>query len=381
MPVPVNAQASLDIAHHFANLPDPRHPAFRDRHRLCDILVIALSAILSGARSWDAIADFGVAKETWFRSLGLALPNGIPAHDTFNRLFAALDPLAFQQGFTSWINAVCRTLGFCHIPVDGKTVRGTRGPDGTCLHLVSAWAAEHRLTLAQVAVADQSNEITAIPDLLRLLDLHGALVSIDAIGCQKDIARQIRADEGDYLLAVKDNQPTLRSDVERCFAQAYDQDLAGITHDSFTTQEVSHGRCEERVYTVLYEPPGLSTQAEWTDLKAVVQVIRTRREGDKKSDEVAYYISSSRAGAKVLAEGVRAHWGIENGQHWCLDVLFGEDRCRTRQGHAAENLAWLRKMALSLFRHDDSQGSVPTKQLRAAASDDYRRHLLNLLCQ
>jgi len=381
MPVPGNVQAPLDIAHHFADIPDPRHWAFRDRHRLGDILVLALSAVLSGARSWDAIADFGRAKETWFRSLGLELPNGVPCHDTFNRILAALDPVAFQESFTSWINAVCETLGFYHLPIDGKAVRGSAGPDGTCLHLVSAWVAERRLSLAQVAVEGKSNEITAIPELLKMLGLHGALVSIDAIGCQKDIARQITEAGGDYLLAVKENQPTLYADVEQCFLGAYEKDFAGTSHDVFTTQEVSHGRVEGRVCRVLYEVSGLSTRGEWVDLKALVQVVRARRQGGEESNEVAYYISSSAAPAEVLAEGVRAHWGIENGQHWCLDVLFGEDLCRTRQGNAAENLAWLRKMALSLFRHDKSKGSIPTRQLRAAASDDYRQHLLSLLCQ
>jgi predicted transposase YbfD/YdcC len=374
------APAPLDIAHHFAALPDPRHPAFQDYHRLGDLLVIALCAILSGARSWDAIARFGRSKETWLRSLGLTLPNGPPAHDTFNRVFAAVDPLAFQHCFTSWINAVCDTLGFVHIPIDGKTVRGSRGPDGTALHLVSAWAAEHRLSLAQVAVPDKSNEITAIPELLKLLDLQGALVSIDAIGCQKAIAQQIRDQGGDYLLAVKDNQPTLHADIQAAFESALAVDLEGVRHDLFVTEETGHGRYEERVYVVLYEPAGLSTADQWVDLKAVVQVLRTRRVGDEESVEEAYYISSSAASAALLAEGIRAHWSIENGQHWCLDVLFGEDRCRSRQGNAAENLAWLRKMVLSLLRHDDSKDSAPTKQLRAALEDDYRLHLLNLLC-
>jgi predicted transposase YbfD/YdcC len=370
----------LAIAHHFANVPDPRHPAFCDRHVLSDILVISLAAVLSGANSWDAIAAFGVAKETWLRSIGLQLPNGIPSHDTFNRIFAAMDPLAFQHAFTSWINAVCSTMGFVHIPIDGKAVRGACGLKGTCLHLVSAWATEHRLTLAQVAVDDKSNEITAIPKVLEMLNLVGALVSIDAIGCQKEIAEQIREGEGDYLFTVKDNQPTLHADIGECFVKAYEIDFEEVEHDTFTTKETSHGREEERVCTVIYEPEGLSTKAEWVDLKAVVQVIRTRREGDKESNEVSYYISSSMASAKVLAEGIRAHWGIENGQHWCLDVLFGEDRCRTRQGNAATNLAWLRKMALSLFGQDDSKGTIPTKRLRAALDDNFRLDLLNILC-
>ena len=371
----------LDIAHHFANVPDPRHRSFRDHHLLGDILVIALSAVLAGARSWEGIVEFGRSKEAWLRCRGLKLPNGIPSHDTFNRVFADLDPVAFQAAFTSWINGVCAALGVRYIPIDGQTLRGTRGPEGTCLHLVSAWAAEERLTLAQVAVEDKSNEITAIPKVLALLDLKGALVSIDAIGCQKGIAAQIRGGGGDYVLAVKDNQPTLAADIDACFVQAYEDDFAGVKHDTFTTQETGHGRSEERVYTVIYEPRGLSTQAEWVDLKAIVQVIRTRQRGDKGTVEVSYYISSKEAAAQILAEGIRAHWGIENGQHWSLDVLFDQDRCRTRHKNAAENLAWLRKVALGVFRHDDTKGSVPTKQLRAALDDDYRSHLLDLLCE
>jgi predicted transposase YbfD/YdcC len=350
----------LGIAHHFRDLPDPRHPAFRDHHLLGDILFIALCAVLSGADSWEDVAEFGRSKETWLRSLGLALPNGVPAHDTFNRVFAALDPDAFQGCFTAWINAVCGELGFRHIRVDGKSVRGARGPGGTCLHLVSAWAGEHRLSLAQVAVPD------------------GALVSIDAVGCQKEIARQVVAGGGDYLLAVKDNRPTLRADVAACFAGS----ARGVRRDVSRTEEVSHGRREEREYAVLYEPPGLSTRSEWAGLKSVVRVVRTRQEGEKEpSTEAAYYISSSTQPAAVLGSCIRDHWGIENGQHWVLDVVFGEDGCRTRQGHAAENLAWLRKMALSLLRQDKSKGSAPNKRLRAALNDDYRRQLLDLLLQ
>src|SRR4051794_13368741 len=225
--------APLDLAHYFREVPDPRHPAYRDHHLLGDLLVIALCAVLSGCDSWDTIAQFGQSKEAWLRSLGLRLPHGIPAHDTFNRVFAALAPDAFQGCFTAWINAVCGELGFCHIPIDGKSVRGARGPGGTCLHLVSAWASAQRLSLAQVAVADKSNEITAIPQLLQLLELHGALVSIDAIGCQKEIARQIITGGGDYLLAVKDNQPTLHADVAACFAGS----SAGARRDVCRTQE------------------------------------------------------------------------------------------------------------------------------------------------
>jgi predicted transposase YbfD/YdcC len=214
-----------------------------------------LAAVLAGARSWEGLAAFGRSKEAWLRALGLKLPQGIPSHDTFNRVFAGLDPAAFQAAFqasfTSWLQGVCEALGVRHLPIDGQTLRGTRGPDGTCLHLVSAWAAEQRLTLAQVAVEGKSNEITAIPKVLALVDLKGALVSIDALGCQKDLAARIRAGGGDYLLALKDNQPTRCGDVEACFLRAYEEDFAGVKQDTFTTQEVGHGRTEERVYTVI----------------------------------------------------------------------------------------------------------------------------------
>jgi predicted transposase YbfD/YdcC len=379
LPAPAFAAVRLDIARHFANVPDPRHPAFRQHHLLDDILVIALTAVLCGAKSWEAIADFGTTKQAWFRCVGLKLANGVPSHDTFNRVFAAMKPSAFRDAFTSWITSACGALGFCHIPIDGKAVRGSRGPDGTCLHLVSAWVYEQRLTLAQVAVADKSNEITAIPALLQMLDVRGALVSIDAIGCQKDIAKEIRAGEADYLLAVKDNQPILHADVQACFARAIASNFKGVKHEVFTTSEVNHGRQEERTYTVIYEPDGLSTKGEWQDLRTVVRVERTVRVGDKQSKEVAHYISSSTARAKVLADGVRYHWSVENSQHWVLDVVFGEDRCRTRHGNAAENLAWLRKMALGVFGQDQSKGTIPTRQFRAAADDDYRLHLLHIL--
>jgi predicted transposase YbfD/YdcC len=291
---------------------------------LGDIVAVALCAMLSGATSWDTIAAFGRRKVDWLRSLGLQLPNGIPSHDTFNRLFAALQPQAFQDCFHGWLCGVCDALGVVHVPIDGKAARGTRGPDGTCLHLVSAWAAEGRLTLAQVAVADKSNEITAIPQLLRLLDLEGALVSIDAIGCQKEIAAGVLAAGGDYLLAVKDNQPTLHADIKAAFADARERGLQGISHHTVSTTETGHGRCEERSYTVLYELGGLSTREDWQGLQSIVQVVRRRRVGDKESQEVGYYISSSGAAAAVLARGIRLHWGIENPQS---DNPSSDDLC------------------------------------------------------
>jgi predicted transposase YbfD/YdcC len=300
----------LDILHHFAAVPDPRDPRFIT-HPLVDLLTIALCASLAGAKSFEDMAAFGRAKLTWLRSLGLALPKGVPSHDTFRDLFRHLDPAAFQDGFTAWINAVCARLQIEQISIDGKALRGSRGPNGTCLYLVSAWVGANALSLAQVAVEDKSNEITAIPNLLRLLELHGALVSIDALGCQKDIAQAIREAGADYLLQVKANQPTLLADLDAAFDAAFAVDFVGLKHDLWVAESRGHGREEERVCLVLYDLEGLRTRAEWVDLRAVVRVCRTRRDGDQESFEVSYYISSRRGSAEELGSAVRGHWGIE----------------------------------------------------------------------
>jgi predicted transposase YbfD/YdcC len=370
--------AGLDIAHHFARLADPRDGRFVT-HPLGDLLTIALCATLAGAKSFEDIAAFGRTKETWLRTLGLTLPHGLPAHDTFRDVFRHLDPDTFQDCFTAWVRAACAKLGVQHIPIDGKGLRGSRGVDGTCLYLVSAWAGAGALTLAQVAVEDKSNEITAIPKLLRLLELHGALVSIDAMGCQKEIAQAIRARGGDYLLQVKGNQPTLEADLIASFEAALAADFVGVAYDAWAWQGRGHGREEERACLVLYDLGRLSTRAEWADLQAIVRVARTRRVGDRETFEVAHFISSRRGGAEELGGAARGHWGIENGLHWVLDVVFREDDSRLKDRTAAANLGKLRRVAASLFRQDQSKGSVSGKQLRAAWDDDFRLHLLNLL--
>jgi predicted transposase YbfD/YdcC len=374
----MSASEPLDILHHFARLQDPRDPRFVT-HLLGDLLTIALCATLSGAQSFEDIADFGTAKQTWLRSLGLALPGGPPSHDTFRDLFRHLAPDAFQDGFTDWINAACARLGVRHVALDGKALRGSRGLSGTCLHLVSAWVGANALCLGQVAVEDKSNEITAIPRLLKLLELEGALVSIDALGCQKEIARAVRASGADYLLQVKGNQPTLQAEVVARFEAAFAADYVGFEHDLWVSTSCGHGRQEERVCLVLYTLDGLSTRAEWLDLRALVQVTRTRRVGEQESVEVAYYLSSRRGRAEELGRAAREHWGIENGLHWVLDVALGEDASRLKDRRGAENLGLLRRMVASLLRQDESKGSVHGKQLRAGWDDDFRLHLLKLL--
>jgi predicted transposase YbfD/YdcC len=374
----MSATARLDILHHFAAVPDPRDGRFIT-HPLRDILTIALCALLSGAKSFEDIAAFGRAKESWLRSLGLTLPHGIPSHDTFRDVFRHLAPRVFQDCFTAWINALCAHLGVKHVQIDGKALRGSRGLNGTCLHLVSAWVGANSLTLGQVAVEDKSNEITAIPQLLRMLELEGALVSIDALGCQKEIAQVIRDTGADYLLQVKGNQPILEADIQASIDAAFAADFEGVAHDLWVKERHGHGRQEEVVCLVLYNLDQLSTREDWVDLQAIVRVARTKWEGDKETFEVAHYICSRAGSAEELGSASRAHWGIENGLHWVLDVIFREDDCRLKDRTAAENLGMMRRVIASLLRQDRSKGSVSGKLLRAAWDDEFRLHLLNLL--
>jgi predicted transposase YbfD/YdcC len=376
----MTATPRLDIVHHFAALPDPRDPRFIT-HSLTDILTIALCATLSNSKSFEDMAAFGRAKESWLRSLGLTLPHGIPSHDTFRDLFRHLKPALFQDCFTSWINALCDRLGVKQVQIDGKALRGSRRADGTCLYLVSAWVGANSLTLAQVAVEDKSNEITAIPKLLKLLELQGALVSIDAMGCQKDIAQAIRDTGADYLLQVKGNQPVLEADIEASIATAFAANFVGFEHDIWVDHRCGHGREEEQVCLVLYNLEGLSTREDWVDLEAIVRVSRTKWEKGKETFEVAHYICSRRGSAEELSGGTRCHWSIENGLHWVLDVIFREDDSHLKDRTAAENLGQLRRVVASLLRQDHSKGSVSGKLLRAAWNDDFRLHLLNLLSE
>lgn len=368
----------LDIVHHFAAVQDPRDLRFTT-HLLSDLLTIALCATLSAAKSFEDMAAFGRAKEAWLRALGLTLPHGIPSHDTFRDLFRHLDPAVFQDCFTAWINAVCAHLGVQQVQIDGKALRGSRGLDGTCLYLVSAWVGAHSLTLGQVAVEDKSNEITAIPKLLQLLELQGALVSIDAMGCQKDIAQAIRDTQADYLLQVKGNQPLLEADINASIEAAFAADFVGFEYDVWVRELCGHGREEEQVCLVLYNLERLSTRADWVDLQAIVRVSRTTREGGQETFETAHYICSRRGSAEELGHATRGHWGIENGLHWVLDVIFREDDSRLKDRIAAENLGMLRRVVASLLRQDHSKGSVSGKLLRAAWDDEFRLHLLNLL--
>jgi predicted transposase YbfD/YdcC len=369
----------------FTALLDPRSgPALR--HRLLDIVTIAVLAVLCGADSWVDVALFGRSKEAWLRTF-LDLPHGIPSHDTFGRVFAALDPAAFEACFVTWVRAAVAEAetdpdADAGLALDGKTLRRShdrtrgRGP----LHLVSAWATDHGLVLGQVAVADHANELEALPVVLDAVDLVGAVVTIDAIGCQRDVADQIIARGGDYVLALKDNQPTLRELVADHFALVATGGPDGLAHDIQTTRDKNHGRHEQRRCCVTDDPAVLAwldPEQAWPGLRSVAAVTGDRRVGATTTTEIRFYLSSLPADARRIATAVRRHWRIENQLHWTLDVAFREDECRIRMGHAAENFAVLRRIALNLLRQDQTvKAGLKAKRLTAGWDEAYLRHLL-----
>jgi predicted transposase YbfD/YdcC len=364
---------------HFAALPDPRSgPA--TRHELLDIVTIALCAVLCGADSWVDVALFGRSKEAWLRTF-LALPHGVPSHDTFGRVFAALDPAAFERCFLGWVRAQAAAAGEV-VAVDGKTLRRShdrangQGP----LHLVSAWACEQGLVLGQLAVADKSNEIVAIPALLDALALGGAVVTIDAMGCQTAIAARIVEQGADYVLALKDNQPTLRELVAHHFAVVAAEGAAGLSQVAHRTVGKDHGRVEGRWCWATDDPAvldWLDPDRTWPGLRSVAAVAGERRSGGEAAVEVRYYLSSLPGDAEAIAAAVRAHWGIENRLHWVLDVAFREDESRVRAGHAAENFAVLRRIALALLRDERTvKAGLKAKRLKAGWDHAYLLRVL-----
>jgi predicted transposase YbfD/YdcC len=366
------------ISTHFAGVPDPRVERTKE-HRLVDILTIGLCAVICGADGWSDMATFGQAKERWLRTF-LALPSGIPSHDTFGRVFARLDPEAFGRCFVAWVRAVApETLGHVRA-VDGKTLRGSHDrPAGqAALHLVSAWAADSGLVLGQVAVGGKSNEITAIPLLLRLLDLAGCLVTIDALGCQTAIAAQVVEQGGDYALALKENHPALHDEVQLTFSHARADGFAVYppgTHDHARTVDKGHGRVEIRRHWTLHDPgllAHLDPEGRWAKLRGIGLVEAERQVGATVTRERRYYLLSAPLSAAALGVAVRSHWGIENRLHWVLDVTFGEDACRVRADRGAHNLAVLRHFALNLLRQERTRkGSVATKRFTAALDETY----------
>ncbi len=356
---------------HLDCIQDPRH--HNTRHHLYDILLISLCAIVSGADSWTQVAEFGRSKFDWFKEF-LELPNGIPSHDTFGRLFARIDPKGFQTFFSRWVQDISESLNGKTVAIDGKTLRGShdRINGKSPAHMISAWASDLRLVIGQIKTDDKSNEITAIPELIKTLALEGAIVTIDAIGCQKKITRTIIDEKADYVIQVKDNQQRLHENIALFF-----QDAANGPFDVCETIDGDHGRIETRQYVASSDIDWLPEKHRWAGIKTIVMVIRRREVNDRASVETAYFISSLDNHAPTIAKAIREHWGIENGLHWCLDIAFREDDCRVRKDHAPENFGIIRHMAINLLKRETSlKGGIQTKRLKAAWDHDYLLKIL-----
>jgi predicted transposase YbfD/YdcC len=355
---------------YFADLPDPRRETKNKLHKLEDIVMIVLCAVLSGIEDWVGMELFAEEREAWFRRF-LALPNGIPSHDTLSDVMGRINPVKFREAFLAWVEVALPCLAGHHVALDGQTLRGSRGK-GNALHLMSAFACEARWVVAQCAVDDKSNEIRAIPELLSLLDLEGATVTIDAIGCQKAIAQQVIEAKANYVLALKDNHPQLHEEVKLWL----ETEQAQGHLPCLETVEKDHGRLEQRRYWISAEVDWLPERKDWLGLSAVGMVEAERHVAGKVSTERRYFLCSF-DDLPRFATVVRNHWRIENSQHWVLDVQFGEDHNRTRLDHAPENLALIRRTALNLVRQNgEPKESLKRRRLRASLNDAYRWQLL-----
>jgi predicted transposase YbfD/YdcC len=360
------------LAEHFEDIDDPRIERTK-RHKLGDILTIAILAVICGADSWVGMESFGQAKEKWLKRI-LALPNGIPSHDTFARVFARLNPEQLQACFLSWVKSLVQLSEGEVIAIDGKTLRQSYDVNDSkaAIHMVSAWATENRLVLGQQKVESKSNEITAIPQLLKLLEVEGCIVTIDAMGCQKQIARQIVDSNADYVLALKDNQGNLCTDVQQIFAHAHASNFAGIKYDFHQMVEKGHGRVEIRRCWTMAQVEFLIDAEKWVNFASIGMIQSERRFNGKVEQETRYYISSLSSNATRLSQAVRSHWQVENRLHWVLDIAFLEDACRIRKDYAPENLAVVRHIALNLLSQETTlKVGVKNKRLRAGWDEDY----------
>lgn len=357
----------------FKKIDDPRrdHQKF---HSLFDILVISICAVICGAEHWTEIEEFGEAKQEWFATF-LELENGIPSHDTFGRVFILLDNMELKRVFVEWISSAVNLSKGALVNLDGKNLCGSKEPSKgkKALNMVSAWASEQSVVLGQVKCEEKSNEITAIPELLKILNLEGCIVTIDAIGCQKEIVKQIAEKKADYVISLKGNQGNLHQDIKDYLDWAERIKFKDITYDYCRTLEKGHGRIEERRCWVTEEIEWLEGKEEWKNLKSVIMVEAIREViGKEKTVERRYFISSLEANAKQSLRAVRGHWAIENQLHWCLDIGFREDDCRVREANAAENLATIRHIGLNLLKQEKScQLGIKSKRKKAGWNENY----------
>jgi predicted transposase YbfD/YdcC len=371
------------IQHHFGGIKDPRIDRCK-RHQLLDILVIAICAVICGADDWTEVQAFGEAKLVWFQTF-LVLPHGIPSHDTFGRVFARLDPAQFEACFLRWIRALAELLPAEVVAVDGKKLRRSmdRGAGKEAICLVSAWASAQHLVLGQVTVDEKSNEITAIPELLDMLSLAGTVVTIDAAGCQTAVAQKVIDKGGDYVLALKDNQPNLAADVALLFQDVH-QSRAGVSQtNQAQSVEKGHGRIETRTCTTITDPTLLAPlrrSEEWAGLESLIEIRAQRQVGDETTMKVRYYLSSLDGDAAEALRVTRTHWSIENSMNWVLDVAFREDDSRVRIDHGPENLGILRRIALNLLKQETTlKVGVKAKRKAAGWDEAYLRRVLEPL--
>jgi len=353
----------------FETIEDHRH--HNKLHKLIDVIIISICAVVSGADTYEQIENFGRKRKKWLSKF-LDLPHGIPSHDTFGRIFERMNPNEFQNSFKRWIESVTQRTKGEVIAIDGKTLRRShdKSDDKKAIHMISAWASSNQVVLGQLKTSEKSNEITAIPYLLKLLDISGCIITIDAMGTQKKIAKTIIDNDGDYILAVKENHKTLYDNTELFFKEI--DKTKGFAFDEYQTIDGDHGRIETRNYVMTSDIIWLQEKENWSGIKSIGMVESTREIKGECSKEKRYYISSLECDAKKFGDAVRSHWGIENSVHWVLDIAFREDESRIRKGSAPENFAAIRHIALNLLRNNKSfKGSVKTKRLNAAMDTEY----------
>lgn len=369
---------SANLLDHFSSLPDPRVQG-RSDYPLIEIVFLCISAIISGFDGWEAIEDFGHGKLEWLRKF-LPYEHGIPCHDTIARVMSCLSSKALQSCFVSWVQSVAKITEGEIVAIDGKQARRSYDKRNrkAAIHMVSAWACQNGMVLGQQKTDSKSNEITAIPELLEILELKGCIVTLDAMGCQREVAKKIRDCEADYVLALKGNQGELHDMVSDFFTTAIEKDFAGIEYSRYEDNDVGHGRIESRTCYSVSLPDYLKNfSTEWDGLKSLVCMMSTREIDNITQQETRFYISSLEANAAKISQAIRCHWQVENSLHWVLDVTFKEDDSRIRRGLAAENMSVMRHLALNLIKKEEqSQFSVPRKRRKAALNDSYREKLL-----